>query len=86
MTPLQFDTAYRPMWDALSTALDRIEGGVRRRRADAKIFGGLRSRQQRTSALYVVGRLPGSQVSRYAHHLSAPYGKETGQTDTTTPG
>ncbi len=36
MTPLQFDTAYRPMWDALEAALDRIEGGVRRRRADAK--------------------------------------------------
>ena len=32
MTPLQFDTAYRPTWDSLEAALDRLEGAPRRRK------------------------------------------------------
>ena len=32
MTPLQFDAAYRPIWDSLQSALDHMEGTPRRRK------------------------------------------------------
>ncbi|MBW8831783.1 MAG: stage II sporulation protein M [Burkholderiales bacterium] len=32
MTPLQFETAYRPIWDELEEALDRVEGAPRFRK------------------------------------------------------